>query len=325
MKEEEIRPQDVFDEYLRLAEADIETYFNDVPRKEIPCPACGNRGQFAFNKKGFDYQECYDCGSLFVSPRPQAEAFERYYKEAESVKFWATKFYKVTAEARREKLWRPKAKMVSSMLQASNASQHVVIDIGGGYGIFAEEYEKVSQKRVTVIEPGPLLAEVCRNKGLHVVEAFLEAVHFTQLPVGPKAFVSFELFEHLHSPDAFLACLLGLMRPGDLFLFTTLSGQGVDIQVLWENSKSISPPHHLNFFNPRSVRMLLERQGMRVLRVDTPGKLDVDILCNNSVQIKDRFWKSFVQYADDDQKTMWQRTIAESGWSSHMMVLAKKP
>ena len=83
---------------------------------------------------------------------------------------------------------------------------------------------------------------------LAVIEKFLEQVSLVDLPDGPKAFVSFELFEHLHSPTAFLEHLEGLMTGGDLFFFTTLSGVGVDIQALWADSKSISPPHHLNFF-----------------------------------------------------------------------------
>ena len=325
MKEEEIRPKDVFDEYLRLAESDINRFFVHDPRTEILCPACGKQGEFSFQKKGFNYQVCPHCATLYVSPRPSPEAFVKYYKESESIKFCATSFYKVTAEARREKLWKPKAQMVWDILLANNALHHEIIDIGGGYGIFAEEYEKLSPKKVSIIEPGPLLAKVCENKGLSVIEAFLEAVDPEQLPEGPKAFVSFELFEHLHNPESFLSCLTGLMKAGDLFLFTTLSSLGVDIQALWEDSKSVFPPHHLNFFNPYSVKVILQGKGLEVLEVSTPGKLDIDILCNSSAHIKDRFWQRFVKHADDDQKALWQRTIAESGWSSHMMVLAKKP
>lgn len=159
MKEEEIRPQKVFDEYLRLAEADIQRYFLDEPRLEVLCPACGRKGQHAFRKKGFNYQQCHECGTLYVSPRPPAEVFTRYYQESESARFWATTFYRVTAEARREKLWKPKARMVWDILQVYKASQHKLIDIGGGYGIFAEEFIKLTGKSVTVIEPGPLLGQ----------------------------------------------------------------------------------------------------------------------------------------------------------------------
>lgn len=123
-----------------------------------------------------------------------------------------------------------------------------VIDIGGGYGIFAEEMSSLFARKVTVIEPGLHLAKSFRDKGIDVVEKFLEEVQTGDLPNGKKVFVSFELFEHLHSPELFLKQLYSLMTSGDLFIFTTLSSTGVDIQGLWENSKSVSPPHHLNFF-----------------------------------------------------------------------------
>lgn len=324
MKEEEIRPKQIFDEYLRLAERDTDKYFGEGARQAVPCPACLAKGVHSFNKVGFAYEECPVCQTLFVSPRPPAEAFSRYYLESESARYWASTFYKATAEARREKLWRPKAGMVHELIERYGTTQHTLVDIGGGYGIFAEEYEQLSGRKVTVIEPGPALAKVCRDKGLTVCEAFLEDVTPEQLPVGPRAFVSFELFEHLHDPEKFLQHLGGLMDSGELFLFTTLSGTGVDIQALWADSKSVSPPHHLNFLNPKSVRILLKRVGFHVFDTITPGKLDIDILCNNREQIKDRFWRTFATQVAEQDKQKWQTFVAETGWSSHMMVFCRK-
>ena len=136
-----------------------------------------------------------------------------------------------------------------------------------------------------MIEPNPHFASVCREKSLQVIDKFLEDIEKEDLPSGSKAFVSFELFEHLHSPGGFLNQLEKIMIPGDLFLFTTLSGTGVDIQVLWEESKSVVPPHHLNFLNPQSIEILLDRVGLEVVEVTTPGKLDMDILNNNQYKI----------------------------------------
>ncbi|HQT26161.1 MAG TPA: class I SAM-dependent methyltransferase [Burkholderiales bacterium] len=324
MKEEEIRPKKIFDEYLQLAQKDTEIYFAGAQRGRIACPACGGASDFAFEKHGFAYEQCPACRTLFVNPRPEAAAFSRYYTESPSSKYWATTFYKETAEARREKLWKPKAGMVGDILGKYGASEHSIVDIGGGYGLFAEEMQFLSKKPVTVIEPGPSLAAICREKSLNVVEKFLEQVGPEDLPEGGKAFVSFELFEHLHDPSIFLSHLKGLMQSGDLFVFTTLSGTGLDIQVLWEESKSVSPPHHLNFLNPHSVGILLGRLGLEMLEVSTPGKLDIDIVGNNLPHIKDRFWRTFMSLASDETAAKWQDLIASSGWSSHMMVVCRK-
>jgi 2-polyprenyl-3-methyl-5-hydroxy-6-metoxy-1,4-benzoquinol methylase len=323
MKEEEIRPRAIFDEYLRLAAVDAEKFFGGVARDNLNCPACGQRGEHCFDKHGFSYEQCPDCRTLFVSPRPSAETFFDYYQNSASARFFATTFYTETAEARREKLWRPKAQMVYDILQQEGAKQHTVLDIGGGYGIFAEEYERISGRPVTIIEPGPEFVRACRARGLSVIDGFLERITPAQLPGGPKAFVSFELFEHLHDPRRFLTHLASLMLAGDIFFFTTLSGVGVDIQVLWDRSKSISL-QHLNFFNPHSIGLLIEDVGLQVVKVSTPGKLDLDILYNNQDLIGDRFWRAFFARATASDRETWQEFIASQGFSSHMTVVCRR-
>ena len=86
-----------------------------------------------------------------MSPRPAAETFNIYYTDAPSVKYWATTFYNVTAKARREKIWKPKAKMVYHVLKQYDALNHQIIDIGGESRIFAEEMELLTNKWVTVL------------------------------------------------------------------------------------------------------------------------------------------------------------------------------
>lgn len=327
MKEEDIRPQAIFDEYLQLAKEDAITYFATAERESSNCPACGALGEFSFDKNGFTYEVCNNCLTLYVNPRPAVSAFLKYYTESPSSKFWATTFYKETAEARRDRLWKPKAGAIHEIVLRYFKDSEIptIVDIGGGYGIFAEEMRKLIPVSPVVIEPGPSLAEICRQKGLPVIEKFLEELAKSDLPQGAKVFSSFELFEHLHDPERFLRCLNGLMSGGDVFVFTTLSGMGIDIQVLWENSKSVMPPHHLNFFNPESIKVLLSRTGFDVLEIETPGKLDLDILLNSRLSIKDRFWRNFLETASDAERANWQQFISSSGRSSHMRVVCQKP
>ncbi len=320
MKEEDIRPKHIFDHFLQLAGQDVEKYFSDAPRRSINCPVCSCEGKGIFNKKGFNYMECERCLTWYVSPRPDGASFSKYYRESESVKYWATTFYQATSEARRKHLWKPKVQRLLRQMRDMDVSGHRVLDIGGGYGIFAEEVQKKHDPGVHVIEPSPALAQVCRGKGLPVIEAFLEDLDSSLLPQGPSVFVSFELFEHLHDPAVFLDCLARLMGPGDLFMFTTLSGTGLDIRVLGAESKAVSPPHHLNFFNPRSIRQLLGSRGYEVLDVQTPGLLDLDILWNQKDSVADAFWRAYLQQSTESDRETLQKVISNQGWSSHMLV-----
>ena len=199
-----------------------------------------------------------------------------------------------------------------------------IIDIGGGYGVFVEEMSKIMDVNFTVIEPSIHLAKICKEKGFDVIEKFMESIIKDDLPNTPKCFVSFELFEHLHNPTLFLNNVLSCMDSGDLFIFTTLSGIGIDIQILKENAKAISPPHHLNFFNPKSISFLLEKNQFIVLEISTPGKLDMNILNNSLDKIQDPYWKTLFDYSNDKDLDLLQSMIVKSKLSSHMMVCCKK-
>lgn len=334
MKESDIRPAAVFDQFLALAEQDANRYFDEVPRERINCPACDRDDTvFAFRKHGFDYETCPWCATLFVNPRPGPDAFRRYYREAPSIKFWATHFYEQTEAARRERIFAPRARVVLEKVRkylagAGTTEAGWVVDIGAGYGVFCEEIGKIAPKaKVVAIEPSPELAQVCRRKGLAVVPKFLEDAARADLPVGPEergTLTSFELLEHVPDPGGFLDSCRRLLMPGDLFILTTLNGLGLDIQVLWEKSKSVHPPHHINFFNPGSIKTLLERAGFQALEVSTPGKLDVSILENSLGKIPaDRFWANFLGQLGEDGKERFQQFLADHGLSSHMMVVAQ--
>ena len=173
-----------------------------------------------------------------------------------------------------------------------------------------------------IIKPSIHLAKICRQKGFHVIEKFMESIDSDEIPSTRNCFVSFELFEHLHDPIVFLKSLSECMNNGDLFMFTTISGMGVDIQLLKENAKAVSPPHHLNFFNPKSIQVLLEKNGFEVCEVATPGKLD--ILKKSYDNIQDPYWKTLLDYSTEEDLDKLQSLIVESKLSSHMMICCQK-
>ena len=323
MEEKDIRPKKIFNKFLNLSNSDIKKYFKDK-KKKINCVACGGKGKLAFKKNNFSYCECKKCNTLFVNPRPSEEAFFNYYRHSASTKFLANTFYKKTKNLRKEKVIKPKAKMIFEILKKKNVNKLSCVDIGGGYGIFAKEIEKLFKKKTVIIEPSAALAKACRKQNLVVVEKFLEKVTKTDLPNNKKVFTCFELFEHLHSPRKFVKNLWRLMDKKDFFIFTTLSSTGTDILTLWNNSRSINPPHHINFFNPKSIEIFLKRNNFKNINISTPGKIDIDILKNDKSLIKDRFWKTFISLSNKVEKEKMQNLISNSNFSSHLMVVCQK-
>lgn len=323
MKEHDIRPKALFDEFLKLARQDAVTYFVNASTVKRNCPACQGPGEAAFAKNGFEYAHCPQCSTLYVSPMPGKAAFRAFYVDSPSTRFWAETFYPVTAQARRKYLWKPKALQICDFLRQYMGIPCLVVDIGGGFGLFAMELMSLGQD-VLVVEPSAHLAQACRSAGIRVVERFLEDVSGEDIGTEAKCFVSFELFEHLYDPEDFLRTLAKLMGPYDIFIFTTLSGTGADILALWQNSPSVNPPHHINFFNPKSIQILLKRTGFDLIEVSTPGRLDISIMENNREHLHDQFWSKTLKHATAVQKEKLQQSLSANLLSSHMMVLARK-
>ena len=182
----------------------------------------------------------------------------------------------------------------------------------------------LTRKKTLVIEPSNFLAKECKRKKLPVIEKFLEDVKREDLPSSKKIFTCFELIEHLHSPTKFIKNLSKLMNKEDLFIFTTLSSTGADILTLWNNSRAVIPPHHINFFNPKSIKIFLLRNKFKIISVTTPGKLDIDILDSSKNLIEDRFWKTFLYLSSNEEKVKMQNFLNTINFSSHMMVICKK-
>ena len=97
-----------------------------------------------------------------------------------------------------------------------------------------------------------------------------------------------------------------MVKPGGYLFISTLCVDGFDLQVLWDKSSQISPPHHINFHSIKGFEKLFERAGLTDVKISTPGQLDVDIVKNfimssdESVLQNNRFLKSIL---DSDNKS----------------------
>lgn len=328
MKEYEIRPGALLQRYLDLSARDANHCFGNVPRYAVPCVACGGmEAEDQFEKFGFAYSMCCECASLFQSPRPAIEVFEAFYRDSESSRFWAEEFFPAVAEARRERIFRPRVQRLAELCAGKGVAVDRLIEVGAGYGIFLEEWRRrFPETQLLSVEPSRHLAMECRNKGFEVIEAVAEHV------VGHDGYadlvVCFEVLEHVHEPLAFIQTLARLARPGGHVFVSTLCADGFDIQMLWDKSNSIFPPHHINFLSVAGFRRLFDRAGLEEVDISTPGQLDVDIVRNaaaknDSVLSEHRFIRRLV--ANEEAATAFQKFLAKNQLSSHVWVIGRKP
>lgn len=290
------------------------------------CPACGGDDpRPGFDKDGFTWVRCAGCATHYMSPRPSPADLGEHYATSEAYRIWAERIFPASEAARREKVQRPRLARLLELLAAHGVAPGTLVEIGPGFGTFAE-LARAAFARVVAVEPTPGLAAACRERGVETVELPVEAA----APALPPADVvaAFEVIEHLHDPARVIAACRGLMRPGGLLLLTCPNAAGFDIATLGAASLAVDP-EHVNLFTPQGLSGLVERCGLRVLEVSTPGRLDAEFVREAALRgdldlagqplLRRVLLEEWARLGEP-----FQRFLADAGLSSHMWLVARR-
>ncbi len=320
MKESEIRPKEILDKYLELSRLDGEK-LEEKQFSLVQCQGCGaEASNHMFQKGKYNFVKCTSCGTLFCNPRPNAKQLDSLYFESESSAYWSNVFFPTVKDARREKIFKPKAQKIKKIISDKMGDLESICDVGAGHGLFLEELSHVLPGiKMHALEPDATSAQECRKKGIEVLEATSESN--TEWTDKFDLVISSEVLEHVHSVPAFIESLGKLTKPGGYTLITCLGYEGFDLLTLGKDSKAISPPHHLNFLSKAGFEKSFELAGFSSVEVMTPGLLDVDIVKNSG--FSSEFFDVLVSRGEKAMKE-FQDFLVNNQLSSHVWVMAKK-
>jgi 2-polyprenyl-3-methyl-5-hydroxy-6-metoxy-1,4-benzoquinol methylase len=327
LTEHAIRPANTANEQKRRYEADMARMLSRRSEFiDVACPACGGRDRHVrFEKLTLSYQECEDCRTVYISPRPSPAVLRDYYENSENYAYWNSVIFPASESARRERIFRPRVKRLLDLCERHGVTTGTLVEVGPGFGTFGEELRATNAfKRVIVIEPTPELAQTCRSRGLEVIEATVETA---VIDTAVDVVASFEVIEHLFEPAVFVRLCARLLRPGGVLVLTCPNVNGFDVDVLGPESPAIDG-EHLNYFHPASLGRLLEDNGFAVLESQTPGVLDADIVRNRMLSgeagIQDRFLRRVLIDEWSTLGAQFQEFLTVNGLSSNMWIAARK-
>jgi 2-polyprenyl-3-methyl-5-hydroxy-6-metoxy-1,4-benzoquinol methylase len=253
---------------------------------------------------------------------------EDYYSNSENYAIWEQYIFPKSEDSRREKICRPNMERIVQECTSRGMVKPTIVEIGPGFGTFSA-LTKFSGffGSVSVVERTPSMAKACRDKGLQVIESSLETLSDDYLAYADVV-VCFEVIEHVFEPLEFLAGINRMLKPGGVLMFTCPNGAGFDTAMLKTASPAVDT-EHVNLFNPQSIQHLLKRSGFAVDCVETPGRLDVELvrraLLANQIELDlNSFWRRVLV---DDFSTLgavFQRFLVEHKLSGNMRVIATK-
>jgi len=329
LEENDIRPAEFQENKKKAVDAD-RNYLLERKSSFVAssCPACGgNNKKGSFSKLGIDYDKCTSCNTVYVNPRPSKELLHEFYAQSKTYDYWNKYIFPASDKARKDNIFVPRAERLVEFCENYEVEKGILLESGAGFGTFCEVLSEQGYfERVIALEPSPGLAKTCRDKGLEVIESPIEKLDGLKDSVNVIA--SFEVIEHLYSPEEFLTKCYELLKTNGLVVISCPNFYGFDIATLKEVSNSIDH-EHLNYFNPDSLSLLLEKVGFEVLETITPGKLDADIVrnkvLNKEFYIDDNpFLENLLIDKWDELGEKFQEFLAENNLSSHLWAVARK-
>lgn len=325
LKESDIRPEKAYDEYKLLLAEDIKNYFSDPSvLTKIDCPGCSNKkSDFAFNKIGFDYRVCGECGSIFVSPRPTDDALRYFYKNSNSGSFQRKTILGNTLESRSKKVFSYRIQWIMGLVEEYCPDAETFLDYATRYPILLKQFKNANlfESIVSVLpewyEQGEMLAQDV--KIINDIDLMKNSVDiFSAFEIVEKIFNPLKLFN-----EAYNAC-----RKNGLFIVTTATSSGFEYQVLKEHSPNIIPIDRMNLLSLEALTKQVERVGFEVVEISTPGRLDVEIVRrayerNPDIPL-DSFWKYLFLKRDENALSSLQEYLQQFRLSSHVRIAAIK-
>lgn len=322
-----MRPKKEYDVVTVQREADGKKFYKKNKKKlvETTCPACNSEGIFAFSKFGFAHKVCPQCKTLFCSPRPSEDLLVNYYSEYNAPQLW-TKLLQNADQERKVVQYIPRVNRIIDCIKGLNARPEMnALDAGAGSGAFAACLRKSGFFReVTTLDIADSCVRACKEQGLIALKG-------TLADIPPRSFDLItlnDLIEHVYSPRNLLEQCHSALRENGVIAIATPNGEGFDFKILREKTGNITPPEHLNYFNPVSLSLLLKSTGFLPVHVETPGLLDVDMVhkarAGGFPLEKKNEYLGFILDHGDETRQEFQKFISRCRLSSHMVIIAQK-
>jgi len=291
----------------------------------VACPACGGTdGIELYEKFSMTHRRCAACHTQFVSPRPDAGLLSEFYVQSRNYAYWAEHVFPASKEARRERIFRPRAELAADIVRSAGIASPVLLEVGAAYGLFCDEAAKTGVfARIIAVEPTPDLAEICRQSGLDVIEA-----GYADADPGTSAdlVAAFEVIEHLFDPGGFLRWCHDRLNPGGYILLTCPNIAGFETMLLGRSSNAVDH-EHLNMFTPASLAGLAARVGFVECDVSTPGELDVEIVrraLEDGTLPRPSQDPVLLRLIEEGEDALLQAAVRSAGLSSNMRLTARK-
>ncbi|MBL7710509.1 MAG: class I SAM-dependent methyltransferase [Chitinophagaceae bacterium] len=232
------------------------------------CPVCGScdistvllATDHTVSKEKFPVVECSNCTLRFTQNVPGPECIAPYYKSEDYISHTNTskglinRLYQFV----RNRTMVSKRKLIQ---QSTGLSEGTLLDVGSGVGKFVQVMKQAGWQ-VTGLEPDA----DARKVAAQVYNTTLtDIAQFNDLPVGSfDAITMWHVLEHVHELQRYMQQLKALLKENGKLFIAVPNYRSTDAAIYKEHWAAYDVPRHLYHFSPRSIELLMEKNGMKV-------------------------------------------------------------
>ncbi|MEM6269763.1 MAG: class I SAM-dependent methyltransferase [Bacteroidota bacterium] len=211
----------------------------------------------------FQICHCRNCDQRFTNPVPEAEAIGPYYKSEAYISHSNTSQGLINRlyQTVRKITLRSKRKLVTG---ETGAVKGDILDIGSGAGAFLAEMQQSGWKAIG-LEPDEDARTVAQAD--FGVES-QEIDRLFELPENSvDAITMWHVLEHVHELDLYLEKMKSLLRSKGAIFIAVPNYTSWDARKYKERWAAYDVPRHLYHFAPVSMKVLIERHGLKVAKL----------------------------------------------------------
>ena len=286
---EEIQPQRSAEEFQHILRQEFHNKFIDLKTGLVKdhflyerlCPIChGSEYKKLFVKSGLNHVQCNKCDFVLISPYIKPEEKEKYYRDSVAINNFFMDIVIKTRKERLKSIWPDRIRFVKDFV-----SDGKVLDVGCGTGEFMEALSNCGFADISGIEPNKMAFDYAEKRFHQKVKN--NTFENTNINNNEFDVISFwEVFGHFNHPDKIVKKAHSLLSSNG-FVFASMANYcGFEYQVLGKHFDDVYF-NVSNYFSIKTIGKLFENNGFKILKIMTPGRLDVQHVRRSILQNPD--------------------------------------
>ena len=228
------------------------------------CIICNNKE--SFRKKYIILLQCMNCSHIFADDNLDEKAIEEIYSNKY---FFGDEYINYINDKQQiEKNSKSRLKIIKKY--SGKLINKNLFEIGCAYGFFLNSI-KNNFKNVSGIEINKDAVEYARDKlDLDVINGDFATNKNISLQKY-NIFCMFDVIEHLNNPDKTIKRIATETNDETYIYITTGDIESLNARVKGKNWRLIHPPSHIHYFSKKTIKLLLEKNGFKIISIKYCG------------------------------------------------------